>query len=290
MTRTTITTAALLAAFVFSLAPSTRADSDAPAIKEWSKVEKDEQGKRVRKGYMTINGVLVHETDPAKQPQPKVITPGTCSAPDRPGSAPSDAVVLFDGKDLNNWTSTVKDRPTKWIVKDGAMMPTRGSGYIRSKQEFGSCQLHVEWATPAKVTGRDQGRGNSGVFLLGRYEVQILDSYNNTTYPDGQAGALYGRSVPLVNACRKPGEWQSFDIIFHRPVFDGDKVVKRATFTVLHNGVLIQDHVELTGGTDWRGPHAVSPYKPHGDKGPIKLQDHGNPVRFRNIWVRELKD
>ncbi|MBN2562475.1 MAG: DUF1080 domain-containing protein [Phycisphaerae bacterium] len=290
MTRTTIVSVALLAALAFSAIPSALADFDKPVIKEWSGTEKNEQGKQVKMYYMTIDGVMVHETDPAKQPPPKVITPGTCSTQDKPGSAPSDAVVLFDGKDLKSWTSTVEGQPTKWVVKDGAMMPTKGSGYIRSKQEFGSCQLHVEFATPAKVEGSDQGRGNSGVFLMGEYEVQILDSYENTTYPDGQAGALYGRSVPLVNACRKPGQWQSYDIVFHRPVFDGDKVIKRATFTVFHNGVLIQDHVELTGGTGWKGPHAVSSYRPHGDKGPIKLQDHGNPVLFRNVWVRELKD
>ncbi len=290
MTQKTIVSTALLIAFVLTSAPRALAEFDKPVIKRWTEVKKDEKGRRVRVNYMTIDGVMVHETDPAKQPPPKVITPGTCSTQDRPGAAPSDAVVLFDGKDLKNWTSTRKGRPSKWIVKDGAMMPTKGSGYIQSKQEFGSCQLHVEWATPAEVTGSGQGRGNSGVFLMGEYEIQILDSYNNSTYADGQAGALYGRSIPLVNACRKPGEWQSYDIIFHRPVFEGDKVVKRATFTVLHNGVLIHDHVELTGGTDWRGPHAVSEYKPHGDKGPIKLQDHGNPVRFRNIWVRELKD
>ena len=125
---------------------------------------------------------------------------------------------------------------------------------------------------------------------MGRYEVQVLDSFENKTYPDGQAGALYGRSKPLVNACRKPGDWQTYDIVFHRPVFEGENVVKRATFTVFHNGVLIQDHVELSGDTNWRGPHAVWPYTPHGDKGPIALQDHGNPVIFRNIWIRELKD
>jgi hypothetical protein len=272
------------------VAPSALADFDKPVIKEWSQMEKNEQGREVKVYYMTIDGVMVHETDPTKQPPPAIVTPGTCSTQDQSGSAPSDAVVLFDGKDLKNWTSTSEGKPTKWVVKDGAMMPTPGSGMIRSKQKFGSCQLHVEWATPAEVKGSDQGRGNSGVFLMGVYEVQVLDSYQNTTYPDGQAGALYGRKVPLVNACRKPGEWQTYDIIFHRPVFDGDKVVKRATFTVLHNGVLIQDHYELTGGTNWKGPHAVTPYTPHGDKGPIELQDHGNPVLFRNIWIRELKD
>jgi hypothetical protein len=128
------------------------------------------------------------------------------------------------------------------------------------------------------------------VYLMGVYEVQILDSYENPTYPDGQAGALYGRSKPLVNASRKPGEWQTYDIIFHRPVFEGDEVVKRATVTVLHNGVLVQDHHELSGATGWRGPHAVQPYRAHGDRLPLDLQDHGNPVLFRNVWIRDLED
>jgi hypothetical protein len=239
---------------------------------------------------MTIDGVMVHETDPTKQPQPPIVTPGTASTQDTPGSAPSDATVLFDGTDLDNWKSTRKDGSMRWQVQDGSMMPTEDSGMIQSKQEFGSCQLHLEFATPTKVEGEGQGRGNSGVFLMGVYEVQILDSYQNTTYPDGQAAALYGRSKPLVNASRKPGEWQSYDIIFHRPVFEDGKVVKRATFTILHNGVLVQDHVVLSGGTGWHGPHAVTDYRPHGDKGPIMLQDHGNPVLFRNIWVRELQE
>jgi hypothetical protein len=290
MTKKGLVFAVLFATIPFAAVPSVLADFDTPVIKEWSQTEKNEQGRDVKAYYMTIDGIMVHEEDPAKQPAPPIITPGTCSTLDQAGTAPSDAMVLFDGKDLNNWTSTTEGKETKWVVKDGAMMPTPHSGMIRSKQKFGSCQLHVEWATPTKVEGEGQGRGNSGVFLMGQYEVQVLDSYNNKTYPDGQAGALYGRKVPLVNACRKPGEWQSYDIIFHRPVFEGGKVVKRATFTVLHNGVLIQDHYELTGGTQWKGPHAVTSYVPHGDKGPIELQDHGNPVLFRNIWIRELKD
>ena len=277
---------------LFVLAPAfhARADFDKPVIKEWTQVEKDDKGKDVNVQYMTIDGILVHEEDPAKKPQPTVITPGAESTQQVPGTAPSDAVVLFDGKDLSNWTSTVAGEPTKWILDNGTLSPVKGSGMIQSKKEFGSCQLHIEWATPEKVEGDGQGRGNSGVFLMGTYEVQVLDSYGNTTYPDGQAGALYGRSAPLVNASRKPGEWQSYDVVFHRPIFDGDKVVKRATFTVFHNGVLVQDHTELSGGTDWRGHHAISPYKAHADKGPLKLQDHGNPVRYRNVWIRELAD
>jgi len=266
------------------------ADFDTPVIKEWSQMEKNDKGKDVKVEYMTIDGVMVHETDPAKKPQPRIVTPGTASTQDVAGTAPSDAVVLFDGTDLSKWESLVKGKPTKWVVKDGAMMPTPKSGMIQSKQEFGSCQLHVEFATPKQVKGDGQGRGNSGVFLMGQYEIQVLDSYENTTYPDGQAAALYGRSAPLVNASRKPGEWQTYDIVFHRPIFKGDEVVKRATFTVFHNGVLVQDHYELTGGTGWRGSHSISNYRPHGDKGPIQLQDHGNPVLFRNIWIRELED
>jgi hypothetical protein len=230
---------------------------------------------------------MIHDVN---RPAPPVITPGTCSTQETPGQAPSDAIVLFDGKDLANWIDP-NGNASRWIVRDGYMESVKGAGYAKTKQEFGSCQLHVEFATPSKVTGSSQGRGNSGVFLQGQYEVQVLDSYDNATYPDGQCGALYGRSVPLVNACRGPGQWQTYDIIYHRPLFGADgSVTRKATFTVIQNGVLIQDHVELQGGTGWMGPHAISDYVPHGDKGPIMLQDHNNPVRFRNIWIRELKD
>ncbi len=227
----------------------------------------------------------VHDED---RPAPKVITPGTCSTQTEVGTAPSDAIVLFDGKDLSHWQHA-NGQPAKWTLGDGYMETVKGAGMLQSKETFGSCQLHVEFATPSTVSGSSQGRGNSGVFLMD-YEVQVLDSYENKTYPDGQCAALYGRSVPLVNACRKPGEWQSYDIIFHRPIFKGKEVVRKPTFTVLHNGVLVQDHVELTGGTQWNGPHAVSDFRPHPDKMPIQLQDHSNPVRFRNIWVRPLED
>jgi hypothetical protein len=232
---------------------------------------------------------MVHDEN---RPAPPVITPGTCSTAETPGQAPSDAIVLFDGTaaSMTNWTDT-RGNPTRWVFRDGYIESVRGAGFIQSKQQCGSCQLHVEFATPSRVTGTSQGRGNSGVFLQGMYEVQVLDSYENKTYPDGQCGALYGRAVPLVNACRKPGEWQSYDIIYHRPLFDKDgKVTRKATFTVFQNGVLIQDHVELSGGTGWLGPHKITDYVPHGDKGPIQFQDHNNPVRFRNVWVRELKD
>ncbi|GMW03338.1 MAG: hypothetical protein AMXMBFR84_44720 [Candidatus Hydrogenedentota bacterium] len=276
----------LLALLALGPTLSAHAKSREPKIKEWSKMEKNDKGEMEEVFYMTIDGIMVHETDPSIVPPPPIVTPGAV-----PGAPPSDAIVLFDGTDLSNWMSNDENEPTKWIVQNGALSPTPKSGIIRTKQEFGSCQLHVEWASPQTVEGDGQGRGNSGVFLMGRYEVQVLDSYENTTYFDGQAGALYGRKPPLVNACRKPGEWQTYDIIFHRPEFSKrGKVTKKATFTVFHNGVLIHDHVELTGGTGWRGPHSITKYVAHGDKGPIALQDHGNPVVFRNIWIRELKD
>lgn len=280
---------AILVIELLALAAPARAHDDMskPVIKKEVRIVNDEE-----QLYMTIDGIKVHETDPAKQPQPEIVTPGTESCRGEPGTAPSDAVVLFDGTEAsmrNNWTDT-EGNPTKWRFEDGAIVSVEKAGYIQSKQKFGSCQLHIEWATPAQVKGNGQGRGNSGIFLMGQYEVQVLDSYNNVTYPDGQAGALYGRAKPLVNASRKPGAWQTFDIVFHRPRFNDDgEVTRRATFTVFHNGVLIHDHVILSGGTGWRGPDAVSDYHPHPDKGPLQMQDHGNPVRFRNIWVRELE-
>jgi hypothetical protein len=229
---------------------------------------------------------LVHDMN---RPTPPVVDPGPEQAPVK---APSDAVVLFDGTEacMTNWSDT-RGNPSKWRLGEGFMESVKGAGYIQTKAQFGSCQLHVEFATPTRVEGTSQGRGNSGVFLQGQYEVQVLDSYENRTYADGQCAALYGRAVPLVNACRKPGEWQTYDIIYHRPIFGADgKVVRKAVFTVLHNGVLVQDHVALEGGTGWMGPYAVTGYVPHGDKGPLQLQDHGNPVWYRNVWVRELKD
>jgi Domain of Unknown Function (DUF1080) len=276
-----------LAALVASSAAALGADDmSKPVIT--TETRKGDDGKDVL--FMFIDGVKVHETDVTKQPLPPVVSPGKA---DGFFAAPSDAIVLFDGSEASlkaNWTDTKGDA-SQWNVVDGALESVKRAGFIQTKESYGSCQLHVEWAAPTNVSGDGQGRGNSGVFLMGTYEIQVLDSYENQTYADGQAGALYGRSKPMVNASRKPGEWQSYDIIFHRPVFD-DKgaVVRRATFTVLHNGVLIQDHVTLSGGTGWMGPHAASEYKAHPDKLPISLQDHGNPVRFRNIWIRELKD
>jgi len=258
-----------------------------PVIKTWTKTIDE---KEVR--YMTIDGVMVHEKDPAKQPLPPIVTPGTPSCGEKAGTAPSDAVVLFDGtpEAMKNWTNT-RGEKTKWIFADGALECVKRSGYIQSKEKFGSCQLHVEWASPVNVKRDGQGRGNSGVFLMGQYEVQVLDSLNNITYADGQAGALYGRKKPDVNVSREPGQWQTYDIVFHRPIFNkAGEIVKRATFVVFHNGVLIHDYFDLSGGTGWGGPHAATEYVAHADKLPLKLQDHGNPVRFRNIWVRPLKD
>ena len=205
--------------------------------------------------------------------EPKIITPGPTAA-----DPPSDAIVLFDGKSLAAW-----EGGEKWIIADGAATSHETS--ITSKQKFGSCQLHVEWAAPEKVEGSSQGRGNSGVYLMNNYEVQILDSYDNKTYFDGQCGSIYKQHPPLVNANRKPGEWQTYDIIFEAPQFEDGKVQRPAHVTLIHNGVLVQNHFELLGSTYYDRPPA---YNAHADKLPLQLQFHGNPVRFRNIWIREL--
>jgi hypothetical protein len=198
-----------------------------------------------------------------------------------PGPPPSDAIVLFNGKDLSQWKGE-DGKAAGWIVRDG-YMEVNGTGNILTRQEFGDVQLHVEWATPAKVEGDGQGRGNSGVYLQGRYEIQVLDSHNNKTNPDGQAGAFYGNFPPLVNASRKPGEWQTFDIIFKAPKPSADgKSVEPGSFTVLHNGLLVQNNVPVKSAT------TAAAFKGAVQKGPLLLQDHGNPVRFRNIWIRPL--
>jgi hypothetical protein len=216
------------------------------------------------------------------RPLPPVVVPAPAGAP---VPAPSDAVVLFDGKDLSLWTN-LKGEGAGWKVENGYMEVAKGAGDIRTKQGFGDCQLHVEWASPSAVVGESQGRGNSGVFLMGTYEVQVLDCYNNKTYADGSTASIYGQYPPLVNVCRKPGEWQTYDIVFHAPRFDKDgQLLSAARLTVFHNGVLVQDNEELTGPT---GHKQRPPYKAHADKMPIKLQDHTNPVRYRNLWVREL--
>jgi hypothetical protein len=222
------------------------------------------------------------------RPQPPVVTPGTFSSNDQPGRPPSDAIIMFDGTPamLDKWEADkTPAEPTKWIVKDGAMQCVPGSGYIRTKESFGDCQLHVEWAAPAKVAGKSQGRGNSGVFLMGQTEIQVLDNYDNPTYADGAAGSVYGVNPPHANALRPPGEWQVFDIIFRRPVYQDDKMVDSGRYTVLLNGVVVQDSTPLEGGG---GHRRRSQDRPLLDKGPLKLQDHGNPVRYRNIWMRPL--
>lgn len=200
-----------------------------------------------------------------------------------PGPPPADAIQLFNGADLAAFQGR-NGGDAKWEVKEG-IVTANHTGDIMTRQAFGDCQLHIEWATPSVVVGDGQGRGNSGVIFQGRYELQILDSYQNKTYFNGQAGALYSQYAPLVNVSRKPGEWQSYDVIFHAPRFDAaGKVLKPGTLTVLHNGVLVQDHVEI------KGPTAKNPtqYEPHPVKVPLVLQDHGNPIRFRNIWLREI--
>ena len=223
----------------------------------------------------------IHST---ARPQPPIVDPGPAAAPAPP---PSDAVVLFDGRSLDRWRSADSaERPARWSVRDGYMEVAAGTGNIATVRGFGDVQLHIEWAAPSAVKGDGQERGNSGVFLMGRYELQVLDSHRNTTYPDGQAGAIYGQYPPLVNASRAPGEWQSYDIVFHRPRFDAaGALVSPARMTVLHNGVLVQDDAVLTGPT---GHHERPPYAAHPERLPLILQDHGNPVRYRNIWVREL--
>jgi hypothetical protein len=225
----------------------------------------------------------VHDSD---RPLPKVITPGTCDTQAEPGRPPSDAIVLFDGKDLAHWQSG-RGRPAAWTVEGGAMVIKPGAGEIRTREEFGDCQLHLEFATPVPPKSDDQGRGNSGVLFFGRYEIQVLDCYENLTYADGHAAAIYGQYPPLVNASRPPGQWQTYDIIFTAPRFKPDNSLESPAFvTVLHNGVLVHNHTAPIGAMAYR---AVGKYTPHGPKGPILLQDHGNPVRFRNIWVRPIK-
>ena len=220
------------------------------------------------------------------RPAPPVVDPGTPSTEEAPGRPPSDAVVLFDGKDLSKWAH--KDgSAAKWKVENGYFEVVPKTGQLYTRDSFGDCQLHVEWATPSPAHGESQDRGNSGVFLHDLYEVQVLDSYQSKTYADGQASALYGQFPPLVNASRPPGQWQMYDIVFHGPRFDSaGKVLRPTRVTVFHNGVLVQDNDELTGPTahQQRPPYKVTP-----EKLPLSLQDHGHAVRYRNIWVRELK-
>jgi hypothetical protein len=210
------------------------------------------------------------------RPRPQVVTPGEGSAP------PSDAIVLFDGTDMSAWRQG--EEVAKWRVADG-YMEVNGTGSIKTAASFGDVQLHLEWSAPSEVVGNSQGRGNSGVFLMDKYEVQILDSYENVSYADGQAAAMYGQYPPLVNACRAPGEWQSYDIFFTAPRFADGELTAPARVTVVHNGVLVQNAREFLGATTHRN---VAQYAEHAPEGPLAIQDHGNPVRFRNVWVRRL--
>jgi hypothetical protein len=234
--------------------------------------------------FLTVLPLKVSAQDPAPFPPPKseprIVTPGKTSA-----DPPSDAVVLFDGKSLASWRSS-DGGPAKWQIRDGYVEVAAGTGDILTADSFGDCQLHIEWATPAVVKGEGQERGNSGVFLMGHYEIQVLDSYDNKTYFHGQAGSVYKQYAPLVNASRAPGQWQSYDIIFRAPRFDEQgKPTERARVTVLHNGALIQNNVEIFGNT-YNDRPAV--YTAHSPLEPLRLQDHGNPVRYRNIWIRRL--
>lgn len=228
----------------------------------------------------------VHDS---QRPYPPVVTPGTFSTNDKPGIPPSDAIVLFDGKDLSNWVHHADGQqiPARWKVENGYFEVMPKTGDLFSKEEFGDCQLHLEWAAPTVIKGEGQGRGNSGVMFMSRYEIQVLDSYENPTYADGQAGAIYGQWPPLVNPVRKPGEWQTYDIVFEAPRFaDDGKVVKPAFVTVFLNGVLIHHRQKMNGPMKHR---ELTYYVAHDEAEPLRLQDHGDLVRYRNIWYRPLK-
>ena len=221
----------------------------------------------------------VHDS---KRPQPRVVAPAAQATPFAP---PSDAVVLFDGANLSKWES-MDNGPAPWMVQDGYMEVVPKSGGIRTKETFGDCQLHIEWAAPKVIEGESQGRGNSGVFLMERYEIQVLDCFNNPTYADGSTAGIYGEYPPLVNACRKPGEWHTYDIVWIAPRFEGADLASPARVTVFHNGIVVHHDQALFGPTTHR---AVLPYEAHPPEGHLMLQDHTNPVRFRNIWYRPLR-
>lgn len=219
------------------------------------------------------------------RPLPPVVRPAPAAA--APLAPPSDAIVLFGGADLSGWRAATDGGAAGWRVVDGVVEVVPGAGDIETKQGFGDCQLHVEWMAPRPRHGEGQEPGNSGVYLMSRYEVQVLDSYENRTYADGMAGAVYGQYPPLANASRPPGEWQTYDIVFRRPRFDAQgRLVTPAYVTVIYNGVLVQDHVALSGPTAHR---RRSPYEVHPDRLPLRLQDHGQRVRFRNIWIRNVE-
>ena len=219
-----------------------------------------------------------------ERPQPAVVSPPPGVLPVQP---PAGAIVLFDGTDISKWVQSRDGSPAQWVVRDGYFEVKAGTGDLRTRDGFGDVELHVEWASPNPPRGAEQGRGNSGVYLMSKYELQVLDSWENPTYADGMAAAIYGQYPPLVNAARRPGEWQSYDIVFRGPRFDSSgRLLRPATMTVRFNGVLVQDNVTLSGPT---GHYSRPPYEAHADKLPILLQDHGDPVRYRNIWLKELK-
>jgi len=222
-----------------------------------------------------LPGLAYHVHDPAR-PHPAVVTPAA-----QPGGAPSDAIVLFAGQDLSQWTPGRQP----WKVENGYVEVVPNAGNLTTKEKFGDVQLHVEWAAPAMVRGTSQNRGNSGIFLQGRYEVQVLDSWENPTYADGQAGAIYGQWPPLANPARRPGEWQSYDIVFEAPRFDGQKLLAPAYVTVFLNGVLMHNRKEIMGPTVHR---ALAKYEPQPLEDALVLQDHQQPVRYRNMWIRRL--
>jgi hypothetical protein len=224
----------------------------------------------------------VHDSD---RPQPRAVAP-TNLPRISPVTPPGDAVVLFDGRSLDEWVNAKTGGPAGWKLEGGCMEVVRKTGNIRSRRTFGDMQLHVEWAAPTVIEGESQGRGNSGVFLMGLYEIQVLDCFQNPTYPDGTTAAVYGQYPPLINACCRPGEFHVYDILWTAPRFTGKELKSPAFVTVLHNGVCVHNHVELQGPTLHR---EITRYQPHEPAGPVILQDHGNPVRYRNIWVRELK-
>lgn len=225
-------------------------------------------------GLFAANGQADEYLNGIKWEEPKVVNPGETNA-----SPPSDAIVLFDGTDASKWKNG-----ENWTVKDGLLLC--GKGVVTSTEEFGDCQVHIEWSAPTPPKGSGQGRGNSGVFLMGKYEIQVLDSYENETYFDGQAGAIYKQTPPMVNATRAPGEWNTYDILWTAPRFNEDGSLKSPAYiTAMHNGIVILNHFELLGDTPFNRPPE---YKAHSEVGPISLQDHGNPVAFRNIWVRPM--
>ncbi len=232
-----------------------------------------------------IPGLPWHVHD-INRPHPPRVVPGGVT---EPVPAPSGAIVLFDGKDLSKWAHRVRGSgdliDARWKVQDGYVEVASGGGDLRTRESFGDIQLHLEWATPAKVCGSSQWRGNSGILLMGLYEIQVLDSVDNPTYADGQAGAIYGQWPPLVNASRPRGEWQSYDIVFEAPRFEAGQLAKPAYVTVFQNGVLVQDHQQILGPMAHR---RYLPYRPHAAEEPLVLQDHDTPVRFRNIWIRRL--